>query len=78
MLNHKKSKFYFKKGNKCTISLCILSSWSRHRGRIFLRLRLQIFFGEAPALGFVFKQLRLQVAKNMQLLAAPAPQPFFS
>ena len=32
------------------------------------------FFGAAPAPGFFLKRLRLQGAKNMIFLAAPAPK----
>ena len=68
--------FTYRKGKKCTISLCFYLLGAGTGAEYFLRLRLLFFFGASPAPVF-FKRLRLHKAKNMRLLAARAPQPSY-
>ena len=50
--SHKNLLFYLKKSNKCTISLCFLTSRSRYRSsgsRFFGEASAPVFFQAAPA-----------------------------
>ena len=77
--SHKNELFYPRKSNKSTISSCFLSSRSRYRSRIYLRIRLPSFFGAALAPVF-FKRLRLrfQGAKTCGSSRLRLPRPAYS